>query len=67
MNKYIKPENCDWIQTPLLNPEQWNSDCLSDDFKNNEKLLNKNQKLMMISRLMLLMRLTLLPDIWTIF
>ena len=46
MNKYLKPENCDWIRTPLLNPELWNSDCLSDDFKNNEKLLNKNQKLM---------------------
>ena len=46
MNKYLKPENCDWIRTPLLNPELWNSDCLSDDFKNNEKLLYKNQKLM---------------------
>ena len=45
-NKYLKPENCDWIWTPLLNPELWNSDCLSDDFKNNEKLLYKNQKLM---------------------
>ena len=37
MNKNLKPENCDWIRTPLLNPELWNSDCLTDDFTNNDK------------------------------
>ena len=30
----------------MLNPELWNSDCLSDDFEHNNKLLYKNQKLM---------------------
>ena len=44
MNKYLKPENCDWIRTPLLNPELWNSDCLSDNFKNNDKLLYKKSE-----------------------
>ena len=45
MNKYLKPENYDWIRTPLLNPELWNSDCLSDDFKNNEKFFINNEQM----------------------
>ena len=46
MKKYLKPENCEWVRAPLLNPELYNSDSLPEDFKSNDKLLYKNQKLL---------------------
>ena len=43
--KYNTPENCEWVRVPLINPELWNSDGLSDSYKASDKLLYKNQKL----------------------
>ena len=46
MKKYLKPENCELVRAPLLNPEVDNSDSRPEDFKSNDKLIYKNQKLL---------------------
>ncbi|MEW8545906.1 MAG: hypothetical protein AB2693_20480 [Candidatus Thiodiazotropha sp.] len=31
--KYKTPENCEWVQVPLINNEIWSSDSLQDSYK----------------------------------
>lgn len=45
MNKYNTPENCEWVRVPLINSELWNSDNLQEEYRANDKLFYKNQKL----------------------
>ena len=45
MSKYQVPQNCEFLRVPLINPELWNSESLQDSYRDNDKLMYKNQKL----------------------
>ena len=45
LNKYNTPENWEWVRVLLITSELWNSDSLEEEYRNNDKLLFKNQKL----------------------
>ena len=39
------PKNCEFLRVPLINSKLWNSESLQDSYRDNDKLMYKNQKL----------------------
>ena len=45
MSKYQVPQNCEFLRVRLINSKLWNSESLQDSYRDNDKLMYKNQKL----------------------
>ena len=46
MSKYQVSQNCEFLRVPLINSELWSSESLQDNYRDNDKLMYKNQKLL---------------------